>query len=158
MLYQLDLRAPIELRKEAPGTVIFVQKYGNVRYPTFAAVMEAFFADAEVAKAIDVGVRPEVACLAVAGVAQLNMCRLTNLDWLIDGPALQERFGIVYVEVINDFVAQGYGVLTLGDDEVIQISGAEPTRGAVVACVGAGTGLGQCFDSINYWRISVLPI
>jgi len=90
-------------------------------------------------------VRPEVACFAVAGVAQQNQCRLTNLDWLIDGPGLSAKFEIPTIEIINDFVGQGYGVLTLGDGELIHLAGPSPTPGGTVACVGAGTGLGQCF-------------
>jgi len=42
-------------------------------------------------------------------------------------------------------VAQGYGTLTLGPHEVMKLNNVEPTRGSVVACLGAGTGLGECF-------------
>jgi glucokinase len=94
--------------------------------------------------------RPQVACLAVAGVCSLNQCRLTNLDWLIDGKELQQRFSIEYVEVINDFVAQGYGLLTLDDSEVIQLSGPPPVVGASIGCVGAGTGLGQVYLTADH--------
>merc|ERR1712232_1342207 len=58
---------------------------------------------------------------------------------------LKDRFGFEYVEVINDFVAQGYGLLTLSDREVIKISGKPPVPGAPIGCVGAGTGLGQVY-------------
>lgn len=145
MVYSVDVTEVIHLRQEAPGKLLFVKKYANIRYASFADVMQAFFDDCEAEGVVDGGLSPEVACLAVAGVAQQNICRLTNLDWIIDGPKLSKRFGIPVVEVINDFVAQGYGVLTLGDHEVIQLAGPEPCVGAPIACVGAGTGLGQCF-------------
>ena len=47
--------------------------------------------------------------------------------------------------MINDFVAQGYGMLTLGDHEVTRLNDVEPEANGTIACVGAGTGLGQCF-------------
>ncbi|KAL3928923.1 MAG: hypothetical protein SGPRY_002183 [Prymnesium sp.] len=54
-------------------------------------------------------------------------------------------FGIPRVELINDFVAQGYGLLTLGPNECIKLNNVEKKEGAPIACVGAGTGLGECF-------------
>mmetsp|Transcript_129262 Transcript_129262/g.249322 ORF Transcript_129262/g.249322 Transcript_129262/m.249322 type:complete len:498 (-) Transcript_129262:282-1775(-) len=145
MLYTVDIDEQVHLRQEAPGKLLLVRKYANICYGCFADVVQAFFDDAHTASVISDGVHPEVACLAVAGVAQQNIARLTNLDWIINGPELSARFEIGIVEVINDFVAQGYGVLTLSEDEVIQLSGPEPVMGAPIACVGAGTGLGQCF-------------
>jgi glucokinase len=49
------------------------------------------------------------------------------------------------VLLINDFEAQGYGLLTLGPDERTQLNDAQPRLGAPMACVGAGTGLGECY-------------
>eukprot|EP00929_Paragymnodinium_shiwhaense_P072187 TRINITY_DN36637_c0_g2_i1.p1 TRINITY_DN36637_c0_g2~~TRINITY_DN36637_c0_g2_i1.p1 ORF type:complete len:463 (-),score=100.24 TRINITY_DN36637_c0_g2_i1:153-1541(-) len=148
MLYRVEMDAPIERKREAPGTLLLVQKYSNIRYGSFTDVVKQFLQDVEGSPDIVAAgsrLKLDVACLAVAGVALRNRARLTNLDWIIDGAELEERFDIDCVEVINDFVAQGYGVLTLGDDEVTQISGPAPTPGDVVACVGAGTGLGQCY-------------
>jgi len=145
MLYKVNLDDVIHLNQKAPGELLLEIKYSNICFAKFADVVQAFFDDANVAQVVEGGIAPEVACLAVAGVAQQNICRLTNLDWIINGPELGERFGIPVVEVINDFVGQGYGVLTLGDDEVIQLAGPEPAVGAPIGCIGAGTGLGQCF-------------
>jgi len=145
MLYLINLAEGIEIGKPAPGLLLFEEKYANIHHSSFADVVQTFLNDAKANGINEGNVRPEVACLAVAGVAQQNRCRLTNLDWLIDGPALEERFNLPCVEVINDFVAQGYGVLTLADSEVVQMAGPEPAPGAPIACVGAGTGLGQCF-------------
>lgn len=49
------------------------------------------------------------------------------------------------VKLINDFEAQGYGLLTLGAEEVTKLNDGERRAHAPVACVGAGTGLGECF-------------
>lgn len=95
-----------------------------------------------------------VACLATAGVVKDNQVRLTNLgNLLIDGNALQaSKDGwlqhIVACQIINDFVAQGYGCLTLQPHEVKQLNGPKVDLSAVQGpkvCVGAGTGLGECY-------------
>lgn len=50
--------------------------------------------------------------------------------------------------LINDFVAQGYGLLTVDrtdTKEVHVLQDASPEPGAPIATIGAGTGLGECF-------------
>ena len=48
--------------------------------------------------------------------------------------------------MINDFVAMGYGLLTLNEEkECVVLQRAEKQLDAPIACIGAGTGLGQCF-------------
>jgi glucokinase len=43
-------------------------------------------------------------------------------------------------------VAAGYGVLTVNvDKECITLQHAKRLKSAPIACIGAGTGLGQCF-------------
>lgn len=99
-----------------------------------------------------------IACLATAGLVMNNRVRMTNLGYLlVDGTAIQSNNTdpylkqIVLCQVINDFVAQGYGCLTLQPDEIRQLSGPPDAklqlgslRGPKV-CVGAGTGLGECY-------------
>lgn len=97
-----------------------------------------------------------IACLASAGLVQDNAVKLTNLgNLLIDGNAIasstsnQYLKSIVSCRIVNDFVAQGYGCLTLTQDEVVYLSGPytklkDLPEGPKV-CVGAGTGLGECY-------------
>ena len=78
------------------------------------------------------------------------MARLTNrADWpAIDGKQLSEVFGITKVEIINDFVAMGYGLLTLDESggECVQLQkGIGQVEDGPIACIGAGTGLGECY-------------
>ena len=46
------------------------------------------------------------------------------------------------VELINDFVANGYGCLCLEPADVCTIQEGTPVQGATKALIGAGTGLG----------------
>lgn len=96
------------------------------------------------------------ACLASAGLVQGNAVKLTNLgNLLIDGNAIASSTANCYLKsivscrIVNDFVAQGYGCLTLTQDEVVYLSGPckdlkDLPEGPKV-CVGAGTGLGECY-------------
>jgi glucokinase len=93
-----------------------------------------------------------VACLACAGPVQNNRVRMSNLGYmLVDGCAIGNSSDpylvhIAHCSVINDFVAQGYGCLTLQPHEVRHLYGPKswPDSGPKV-CVGAGTGLGECY-------------
>lgn len=93
-----------------------------------------------------------LACLACAGPVQDNRVRLSNLgNLLIDGGVIGNAAGpylnrIDHCHVINDFVAQGFGCLTLQPHEVRHLHGPKtfPDAGPKV-CVGAGTGLGECY-------------
>lgn len=59
---------------------------------------------------------PITACLAVAGPVAHNKVQFTNREsWSIDGDVLSQFFGITVVHLINDFVANGYGLLCLDE-------------------------------------------
>lgn len=135
--------AEVVRKQQAPGNVIFERTYANFGHSTFLEVISTFLEDAK-AKVPEVPT-PVCACVAAAGVVTANQCRLTNIDWVIRGSELQKELGIGKAEIINDFVAQGYGILTLADDEVTYLHDVKPTPGAPIACLGAGTGLGECF-------------
>jgi len=102
-----------------------------------------------------------IACLAIAGPVKDNRVIMSNLHGIeICGNSIVENVvncgkeGNCYLRsvrvcrIINDFVAQGYGCLTLQEHEIVELTpGAlnkvDPT--GPKACVGAGTGLGECF-------------
>jgi len=94
-----------------------------------------------------------LACFAVAGVVSDNKVHLTNFDnMLMDGDFIaQSRTNafdrmVVSCRIINDFVAQGYGCLTLKDTEVEHLHGPNTLNAdGPRVCVGAGTGLGECY-------------
>jgi glucokinase len=92
------------------------------------------------------GHHPETACFAVAGPVQENVVVLTNIQgWTIDGFRLEQDLDIKRVKVINDFSGIGYGLLTLEDSECRILNRGEHKPRAPIICVGAGTGLGECF-------------
>lgn len=140
-LFSIEHVCHLDLGHGVPGTLQFRKTYKNDDYSSFLAVLQEFMNDPQSSPTID------VACFGVAGPTTNNWALLTNRGgWEIDGAALEKATGIRTVSVINDFVAAGYGVLTLNDDEeCICIQKAPKVRTAPIAVVGAGTGLGECF-------------
>lgn len=125
----------------APGTLLLQKKYQNIEFESFSDILKSFLKEAYVLKP------PLSACFAVAGPVKDNVVRFTNrAAWTIDGYSIEKEFGIKKVRLINDFVANGYGLLTLDEDkECIALQKAKKVKSAPIACIGAGTGLGQCF-------------
>lgn len=119
------------------------KSYHNADYPSFDAALAQFLHDAGVTNA------PLTACIAVAGPVKDNRVRFTNREgWAIDGNHLATFFKIKSVKLVNDFVACGYGILTLDHDtECVTLQAGEKGRDpkAPIACIGAGTGLGECY-------------
>lgn len=107
-----------------------------------------------------------LACLACAGPVQNNRVKMSNLGYLlVDGAAIGNSSApylihIQHCSVINDFVAQGFGCLTLQPHEVKHLHGPKtwPETGPKV-CVGAGTGLGECYltPAVGTDRYSCFP-
>eukprot|EP00968_Pinguiococcus_pyrenoidosus_P022594 scaffold3307_cov265-Pinguiococcus_pyrenoidosus.AAC.20 len=130
--------------ERAPGRLILQREYKNEDFDGFDDVLQAFLNEAGLART-----PPKTACLAVAGPVYRNRVIFTNRDWTIDGNLLEDGLGISKVRLINDFVANGYGLLTLDEspdsEEVAVLQEAEKVDGGVIACIGAGTGLGECF-------------
>lgn len=102
-----------------------------------------------------------VACLATAGPVKTdNTVFMTNIagGCTIDGNEIEKcQDGLLSIVVrcklVNDFVGQGYGALDLDVDkecvELIPGSKAKVDSLGPKVCVGAGTGLGQCFLTIS---------
>eukprot|EP01039_Chlorochromonas_danica_P010528 gene10528-11665_t len=138
------IKLDLQTVERLPGKEIFSKRYTNADFPTFADALQTFlYKDANVSHP------PFTACLAIAGPVRDNRVRLTNRDsWLIDGNELAKAFHIHSVSLVNDFLAMGYGLLTLDKAKecvVLQQGELQQANSQPMACVGAGTGLGECY-------------
>eukprot|EP00435_Cladocopium_sp_Y103_P032082 s2879_g8.t1 len=126
--------------------MVYQAKYSNVQYDSFTEVAMEFL-DAAKRNTKGLGLSaPYLGCFAVAGVVVDNKCNLVNLGWKMDGNQIAKDLGMKVVYLMNDFEAQGYGILTLEpqkDCDVLQDAPLLP--GAPIALLGAGTGLGEAF-------------
>jgi len=83
------------------------------------------------------------ASFGIAGPVRDGRCAATNLPWVVDSKAVAKRLRLKRVGLINDLVANAYGVSALGSkDFVILNKGARNARGNK-AIISAGTGLGE---------------
>ena len=121
-------------------TPLLQKSYASAAYAGLAEMVDAFLAEA--------GIREiSAACLALAGPVTGRVVKLTNLPWVIDGDALEARFAIKHVALINDFEAVGHGVEALQAGDLLTLQAGVQHAQGVRLVVGAGTGLGVAWLS-----------
>ena len=100
-----------------PGKVLYEFKYANEDFESFGAVLRGFLNDVP---GFQLGSAISVAVFAVAGPVENDRVEFTNRkSWTIDGRKLEAAgLGIERCKLINDFVANGYGLLTLGKKDL----------------------------------------
>ncbi len=124
-LATVDLHSSKRVRQET---------YASESFATFQDLFASYLATHECA--------PDVVCLAIAGPVLGRVCEATNLPWRIDADQLESLFSIPNVSLINDLVAQAYGVLDPAPNGLITLQEGLPQIGNR-AVIAAGTGLGQ---------------
>ncbi|CAM9447383.1 unnamed protein product [Discosporangium mesarthrocarpum] len=141
MLYEVSGRQHMHQGKRAPGKLIHCQSYPNENVSSFCVQVETFLKDAGCTEP------PMAACFAIAGPVSNNKVVMTNRNWVVDGSEVSGAgFNIGEVRLINDFVAAGYGLLTLDIEvECVTVQSGVHQKGAPIACIGSGTGLGETF-------------
>ncbi len=87
------------------------------------------------------------ACFGVAGPVTEGVIIATNLPWWINLESLQKGLPIQKVEVINDLVANAYGISVLKKSD-FEILNAGKVKKGNQALISAGTGLGE---AILFW-------
>jgi glucokinase len=122
---------------------IFEHTYPSAAHASLDVIAEKFLTAATAA----LGPRAKVdsACLGIAGPIEHNICRATNLPWIVDGNALSHKLAIRRVVLANDFQAAALGVTAVGADDLVSLGGDVRNPRGPMAVLGAGTGLGQAF-------------
>ena len=105
------------------------------------------------------GPPPDRACFGIAGPVEGNVCRATNLPWVVDGRVLSQRLGISKVRLVNDFYAAALGSIVVPASSLVPLGGGPRDPKGPIAVLGAGTGLGQAFLlwSSTEARYQVIP-
>jgi glucokinase len=86
--------------------------------------------------------RPVTACIGVAAPVAGDRVSLTNGSWSFSIAELERALGLERCLVINDFTALAMSLTELGPSDLRPICVALPSRGAPMALLGPGTGLG----------------
>ncbi len=83
------------------------------------------------------------ACFGLPGPVGGQRVKLVNLPWEVDAAALAARFGFRQAFLINDLVANAYGIGELAPDDFTVLHEGDPTVGGNMAVISPGTGLGE---------------
>jgi glucokinase len=113
------------------------RKYRSRDYPGLALIVRRFCEEA--------GARPDRACFGIACPVVGDDCTAPNLPWTINARQLGADIEIPRTTIINDFVAVGYGIESLGPSDLATLQEGRPEPQGPIALIGAGTGLGQGF-------------
>ncbi len=119
------------------GRAVRHEVYESHAYRSLEAVVLAFL-----------GAKPPrvtAAAFGVAGPVVDGRCVATNLPWVVDERVLSRKLRIKKVTLLNDLVALSIGALTASRSKlrVLGDAGAPKKKGANVAVIAAGTGLGE---------------
>lgn len=122
---------------DAAGTVTQKCRLASADFQNFPDLLASFLRDVTVPVA--------GGCLAVAGpvAADGRSAKITNLPWTIDCAALEARFGLGPLRLINDFAGVALGVAALPVDQWVTLQAGQPRATGVKLVIGAGTGLGM---------------
>jgi len=120
----------------AGGSLSSVRLYIAADYSSPQAAIETYLAEVSPAR------QPRRAVLAVASPVTGDQITMTNHPWTFSVKALQQRFGLKCLLVVNDFAANAVAIPHLGEKDRIQIGGGEPVNNAPIGVIGPGTGLG----------------
>ena len=125
------------------ATPLFERTCPSASHTSLDVIAEQFLVDA----GTQLGPQGKVgtACFGIAGPIENNICRATNLPWVVDGRALSQRLGIDRVVLVNDFTAAALGVTAVGSGDLASLGGGPPVEHGPIAVLGAGTGLGHAF-------------
>ncbi len=85
----------------------------------------------------------EYACFGIAGPVQHGRVETPNLPWVVDQKTIARELRIQPVWLINDLLANTYGILALEEKDFAVLNAGSPNASGNAAVISAGTGLGE---------------
>jgi glucokinase len=86
--------------------------------------------------------QPIWAAIGVATDTSNDQIQMTNNHWAFSKIVLQEKLGLEYLEVLNDFTSLALAIPTLDKSLLMKIGGGNSDPTKPCGLIGAGTGLG----------------
>jgi len=117
----------------------FEQTFLSKHYPKLEAILKDFLKDQKEISA---------ACFGIAGPVIEDRVTTTNLPWHLDRRSLQRKLSLENVALINDLVANAYGIALLKESDFTLLNTGKKIKGNAVL-ISAGTGLGE---AILFWN------
>ena len=122
-----DAAAPLTLQRAA--------KFASQPAAGLDQLIEEFLADE--ADPVD------FACFGLPGPVRGRHARLVNLPWEVDADALAARFKFQAAFLINDLVANAYGIGELAPRDFAVLHAGDAAASGNMAVISPGTGLGE---------------
>ena len=85
----------------------------------------------------------EYACFGIAGPVQHGRVETPNLPWVVDQKTVANKLQIESAWLINDLLANTYGILMLKGKDFAVLNAGSPDAVGNSAVISAGTGLGE---------------
>lgn len=108
-------------------------------YPSLVDAIEHYLKEVGAAAGTS---RPLQGAFAIAGPITGDHIRMTNHVWEFSAAATRRELRFDRLIFLNDFTALAHAVRHLPDNELEAIGGGRPVKGAAIAVLGPGTGLG----------------
>lgn len=83
------------------------------------------------------------ACFAIAGPVMQGRVETPNLPWVVDASGLAKELGLKSVQLMNDLLANAYGIARLDPDDLFVLNEGGPEARGNAGLISAGTGLGE---------------
>lgn len=109
-----------------------IAKFNSPGFPGLEDIVREFLQEKKVAKA----------CFGIAGPIKNQVCKTTNLPWIVDAAKLSAALQIPSVHLLNDLEANAYGLKVMKDNELLVLQAGKPEKSNQVL-IAAGTGLGE---------------
>jgi glucokinase len=117
------------------GKMLIEEKFPSRAYTELETIVEQFLKGKNYLV--------QIACLGIAGPIRNGKCKATNLPWIVDAAAIQQKLKIPEVHLLNDLEAHAYGISCLQEDEFVLIQKGRMQAVGHQALISAGTGLGE---------------
>ena len=120
-------------------------------YPSLDAALEKFLSEY-----IGKPEYPKYVCIGIAGPVDGDKVKITNAHWPeVSIAATKVKLHFNEFFMLNDFEANGYGVLAMPSTMYTPVTTNVQIEGKPKILLGTGTGLGECIvtkspDSPNY--------
>ncbi len=115
-------------------------KLATMDYKTFADALKAFLLPYKGTPEY-----PRLVSIGIAGPRKGDMVKITNAIWPeFNIQDVKKELGFDAMFILNDFEANGYGVLAMTEDMYTEVTTNPVMPDAPKALLGTGTGLGEC--------------
>ncbi len=119
------------------------RRYETANAESFPAVLTAFLGEWNAVR--EKGQRITAAGFGAAGPMEDNKVKMTHRPLTVDGDAIESRFLIPKVRVVNDLAAAAHGLDGLGPRDFATVQQGKAAANEARVVMGIGTGLGIAY-------------